>query len=341
MSFFVSSLLLNAMLSFTGASLLVRAALRLFRIPPGRIQLALLALPWLKLALDAARGMPAGSFFWQRIHGVRQDLGQFQVGFGVNHWGPLVQLRLSAKLGSRIFPQSAGDLLVGALARRGAWLPGALLGLVLLVSSALAARRLLGWFRHARAQRHAPLSLLSVEHGVPVLLDATHDGAPYASGVLAPRVVFSAEHYARLSPAERDACLLHELSHVAHHDTLWSPLLALLTDVFWFLPGARWVLRRVQCVMELRADEAAVRRGASPHALAAALVSTGELLQSRAAAGVGLVRPRLLLQRVQRLLEPGAVPPPRAGFQHWASRLLLLALVISCVLQAVFFGTQG
>jgi len=334
-------LLLNAMLSFAGAALLIAAALRLFRIPPGRIQLALLSLPWLKLGLDAARGMPEGSFFWQRVHGVRQDLGQFQVGFGVNHWGPLVQLRLSAKLGSRVFPQSAGDLLTGALARQGAWLPTALVGLVLLVSGGLATRRLLGWARHARAARHAAVSLLERRGRVAVWLDASHRGAPYAAGVLAPRVVFSAEHYAELSPAEREACLLHELSHIAHHDTLWSPLLALLTDVFWFLPGARWLLGRTQSVMELRADEAAVRHGASPHALAAALVSTGDQLLAGTALGVGLVRESLLRRRVHRLLEPGTEPPPRAGFQHWPSRLLLLALVISAVLQAVFFGTQG
>jgi beta-lactamase regulating signal transducer with metallopeptidase domain len=214
----------------------------------------------------------------------------------------------------------------------------------LLISALLVARRLRAFRAHARARSEASQLVLRTREGahgnVMCVLDADHRGAPYVSGVLAPRVVFSTEHWDSLSPAERAACLKHELAHVAHGDTLWAPLLTLLTDAFWFLPGARSLLGRARSVMELRADEAAVRAGAEPEALASALVSTGELLLTSPSLGVGLVRERLLARRVRRLLDPASEPPARAGFQYVGVRLVLTILVIIGILQSVFFGNQ-
>jgi hypothetical protein len=53
------------------------------------------------------------------------------------------------------------------------------------------------------------------------------------------------------------------------------------------------------------------------------------------------MRERLLLRRVRRLLEPEREPGPRAGFQHVGVRLLLMAVLVSTVLQAVFFGNYA
>ena len=336
--------IVNAMLSFTGAFVAVWLTLRLFRVGADRWQLVLLGLPWLKVFWDAAQGIPESSFFWQRVGGVHQDYGSFQAGFGANHWGPLLQFRLGAQLSGKTYPQSGAELLSSALSRVTPQLPVYVAAAILLVSALLVARRIWGFQAHMRVRRQALSSVLLVRQrplgNIVCIVDATYDGAPYASGVLAPRVVFSAEHFARLSAAERDACLLHELAHLAHGDTLWSPLLTLLTDAFWFLPGARWVLGRARSVMELRADEAALRAGAAPEALASALVSTGEQLLASTSPGVGLVRERLLARRVRRLLDPANEPAPRAGFQHVGVRLVLAALIIFGVLQSVFFGNQ-
>jgi beta-lactamase regulating signal transducer with metallopeptidase domain len=338
------NLIVNAMLSFAGAFLAVWMALRLFRVSADRWQLTLLGLPWLKVFWDAARGIPESAFFWQRLSGARQDFGSFQAGFGATPWGPLLQFRLGAQLNGKSYPQSAAELLSSALSRVTPQLPVYVATAIVLVSALLVARRIWGFRAHARARRQALSSVLLVQPrslgNIVCVVDAAHDGAPYVSGVLAPRVVFSAEHFGRLSAAEREACLMHELAHVAHGDTLWSPLLTLLTDAFWFLPGSRWVLTRARSVMELRADEAALRAGAAPEALASALVSTGEQLLASTSPGVGLVRARLLARRVRRLLDPASEPAPRAGFQHVGVRLVLTALIIFGVLQSLFFGNQ-
>ena len=338
------NLIVNAMLSFAGAFALVWLTLRLFRVAADRWQLLLLGLPWLKVFWDAAPGVPPGSFFWQRLSGVHQEHGAFQAGFGANPWGPSLQFRFGAQVGGQTYPQSAAELLSNGLSKLTPQLPLYLASGVLLVSCALVARRVWAFRAHARARRRTQQSVLLVQRralgDIVCVVDAGHDGAPYVSGVLAPRVVFSAEHFGRLSATERDACLLHELAHVAHGDTLWSPALALLSDAFWFLPGARQVLARVRNVMELRADEAAIAAGATPEALASALVTSGEMLLASTAPGVGLVRERLLARRVRSLPDPGHEPVPRAGFQHVGVRLVLAALIVFGVLQSVFFGNQ-
>ncbi len=339
---FTFNFLINGMLSFGGAWLLVWIVLRVFRIGPDRVALALLSAPWLKLFWDAGRGIPAGSFFWQRVLGVRQDLGTFQAGLGVTQEGLHVQLRLGALHAGQQYPQSAAELLDSALTRLWQPLPVYLTAGVLLVSAALAARRLGSWCWHW-SKRRSSASLLCVRshrgRQVRIVIDPAHVGPPYAAGVLAPYVVFSAQYHAQLSPAEREACLLHELAHVAHLDTLFSPLLALLGDVLWFLPGARAVVNRIRAVMELRADAAAVEGGADAHALASVLVVSGEQMRA-AVPGVGLVRQSLLARRVRRLLHVVAEPAPRWGFQRPWLRAVLLCFVLLSVLQSVFFGNQ-
>jgi hypothetical protein len=335
--------LVNSVLSFGGAWLLIWIVLRVFRVGPDRVQLALLAVPWLKLAWDGARGIPEGSFFWERLLGVRQDLGSFQVGFGANYWGLLVQLQLGARHAGQQYSQSAAELLDSALTRLSPGLPLYLTAGVLFISALLVVRRLGSWCWHWSARRRSSTRASFVHRAgkrrVRVYVEPGYRGAPYAAGVHAPYVVFSAVHYAQLSPAEREACLLHELAHVMHFDTLFSPLLTLLGDVFWFLPGSRPVLARVRAVMELRADAAAVEAGASGDVLASVLVVSAEQLHA-AAPGVGLLRDSLLARRVRRLLDAAAEPVPRLGFQRPWLRAVLLGLVTLSVLQSVFFGNQ-
>src|SRR5215207_983944 len=104
------NLIVNAMLSFTGALVVVWLALRLFRVGADRWQLVLLVLPWLKVFWDTRRGIPESSFFWQRLSGAHQDSGSFQAGFGASHWGPLLQFRLGAQVSGQSYPQSAAEL---------------------------------------------------------------------------------------------------------------------------------------------------------------------------------------------------------------------------------------
>lgn len=267
------------------------------------------------------------------------------MGLGATRFGPLVQFRLGALHDSKQYPQSAAELLSSGLSRWWGPLPEVLAALVISVSVLLVARRLLLWRRagasFARPATPVWRSVALGQRRVEVYVSASHTGAPFAAGVLRPYVVFSELHFARLNEAEREACLGHELAHIAHGDTWLSPLLILLTDLGWFLPGVRALLGRVLSLLELRADGAAVRAGAAPEALASALVTTGELLHAPRAVAVGLQRRGLLARRVRRLLEPAAEPEARSGAGPRVLRLVGTLVVVGGLLQSVFFGNYG
>lgn len=148
------NLLVNGAFVFAFAWLLARAALRLFRARPGRAHVALLSLPFLKLAIELARGVPDGSFLWLRARGVPQELGSFHVGVGLRWLVLDVRVALSALAGGHHYPQSAADLLAAALAKKVApWLPGAIALALIAVAAVRLSLRARAWRRTAAEVR--------------------------------------------------------------------------------------------------------------------------------------------------------------------------------------------
>jgi Zn-dependent protease with chaperone function len=339
------NLLVNALFSFVCTLGIVYGVLRLLRVGPDLGHLLLLGLPWLKLVWDLAQGIPESSFFWHKLAGAQQELGSFKLGFGATRFGPLLTFGLGARWGAGEYSQSAAELLDTGLRRVWPHLPTLVVLLTFGISSSLVARRLLSWACFARSRRRLCESTPVCWHqlkwrSVPVYVSAAHRGAPYASGVLRPYIVFSVESFVRLSEAERHAAIQHELSHVRHADTLLLPLWSLLCDVGWFLPGARGLLERWRATCELRADEAAVRAGVAREVLALALLRVSELVVQKPQVSASLGRRGgLLRRRIERLL--GAPEPaPRALYRHKLGRPLLVLLVVAGVLQSLFFGNH-
>jgi hypothetical protein len=144
------NLLTNSVGSFVLAAALASLASRALRVDGGRPRQLFLALPLVKLVWDVARGVPAGSFFWLKVAGARQDLGAFRFGFGVVHGVfPVVTLWLGALKAGVTYPQSIAELLATALTRKvGPEAPATVVVGVIGVGVALLARRVV---RAARA----------------------------------------------------------------------------------------------------------------------------------------------------------------------------------------------
>jgi beta-lactamase regulating signal transducer with metallopeptidase domain len=131
----------------------------------------------------------------------------------------------------------------------------------------------------------------------------------------------------RLGPAELDAVLLHELAHVRRSDFRWNLLQRIALALLWFHPVA-WALHAgVARERERCCDALAVRQGASPAALARALV---KLAEARTRPGPALVMAIAdrggLVERVRCLLEPadgGALP--------WRRRATALGWSLACL----------
>jgi beta-lactamase regulating signal transducer with metallopeptidase domain len=341
------NLLLNGIGSFLIAWLLSAAAVRLFRPRPGPAHLFLLLLPFLKVAIELLRGVPDDSFLWLRARGVPQDLGSFQIGFGVWWAVPQVHLVLSALSGGHRYGQSAADLLAAVLVKRGApWVPLAIATGLLCVSAARLAARAAEWRRALITRRAVSRSATLIgrvregRRSVALLVSGDIDGSPFTGGVLAPYICFPKRVWVALEAGERRAAIAHEIAHVAEHHVLLTTLAGIVRDLFWFVPFIGVAERRLREGCELSADARAVRRGTGAEVLASALVRAREVMplsMPLRAATLG-ANHSPLRARVARLLD--ASPGPRLGFQYLFVQAVLTVWVAAAVLRAVAFGNH-
>jgi beta-lactamase regulating signal transducer with metallopeptidase domain len=337
-------LLVNAIGSFAIAALIVALALKATRLGPGRAAQALWAVPFAKVAWDAARGIPSDAFFWARLAGVRQRIGSFMVGAGMKAVVPAVTAAFAAvtDIGKR--PSAIGDYTAVLLTRRvGPSAPLVVAAGVLFVAAARVVLRVvrvaLGEREGARLRARARLLEIRLvgRQRVEVFVSSEHRGAPFTGGIVCPYVCLPEATFEVLSAGERTASLEHELAHIAHRDLLLGTVLALAEDVLWFLPGRRAVRRRFDAATEALADRAAVKAGALPVDLATALLRVHEALAgARAAPSAALVGFRSqLAERTARIL--GRAPRPRLGLDRpWAQALFAVWVAAAAILSTLF-----
>jgi hypothetical protein len=336
------NLFVNAAFILLASLALAYGACALMRVERGRLRALLLSAPLFKAGYEIARGIPEQSFFWAKLSGARQELGSFQLGFGVQTpLIPVIDLQLGALSHGRDYPQSAADVLAGVLSRRvAAGLP-AWLGALLCVLVALGVLRFAfeGWrgvrarraiLREARLVETRRMGILSVR----IYVSESWQGVPFAAGVLRPWLCLPAQVERALSADEREAVIAHELAHLVHQDLLLLSATRFLAQALGFVPGARWLARQVQAQCELAADQRA-SRSVPPPMLASALVRVAELCRARDAvvAPLSFLHPgSALRERVELLLAPPAGRRPL-----WL-RLLLGALALATLLRASFFA---
>ena len=148
--------------------------------------------------------------------------------------------------------------------------------------------------------------------------------SPLVAGARRPRLVIPIR-WTRLSPAEQEALLLHELAHVQRHDYRWNLLQRLTLVVLWFHPVAWLLYRRLTHEREVCCDALAVSHGATPLKLAHALLRLAEHRAPPAlamAAGDGD-----FVTRIHRLLGVDAAPT-RAPVGARAAAFALSALCL-------------
>ncbi len=346
----------NACASFWLALALSLLIFRAFRLEQSRLGLVVLVLPFVKLALEFARGVPAASFFWRSEQGVRQVLGSFRVGFGFTAAGPLVQAQLWARHAGGTSPQSAGDLAVRALAGKLGPAVAPFVAFALVAASCTGVLR--AWSRRLAAsarvrgiaERATLRELRAVGFRVVRVLESGElSGPPFAAGILAP-CVFLPERLTRvLPPAEVEAVVQHELAHIRRFDAALMFALETLKCWFWYVPGTSAAVARVAAHLERRAADAALASGVGAPALARALVTTAELACEHAEPyALGMTGSAAVLEsRVRRLLSDVPVRSGSAAPAAKSSRVLLGALKLVAagwcalaVLRLVAFGNH-
>jgi beta-lactamase regulating signal transducer with metallopeptidase domain len=158
---------------------------------------------------------------------------------------------------------------------------------------------------------HPTVSRLARTLGVPeprVVVARDCPGGAALVGIRDPVVVVDAAVLARLDDEELEGLLAHELAHVRRRDNLLAAVVGSVRDVCFFVPGGRWVIRRLCAERELAADVMAVEATHRPGALASGLLKVID--ERRPVACAAFAAPAALVTRVERLVrdEPATGP---------------------------------
>lgn len=179
--------------------------------------------------------------------------------------------------------------------------------------------------RDLRVRRLAAATAARLRVPAPrvVVVDGCPGGA-LVVGIRQPTIVIDADLLAAVDDAELEGLLAHELAHVRRRDNLIALAVGVVRDVFFFVPGGRWVVRRLCAERELAADTMAVDATGRPGALASGLL---KVLDSRqpARACAAFAAPAALVVRVERLVDG----PPSGGRTRTAGEGLAVALALT------------
>ena len=99
---------------------------------------------------------------------------------------------------------------------------------------------------------------------------------PGIVGCLNPVILWPSDISHRMSDAQVEAILLHELAHVKRRDNLLALVHMCVQAVFWFHPVVWWIGARLVDERERACDEEVVRLGADPHQYAESILRTCE-----------------------------------------------------------------
>ena len=112
---------------------------------------------------------------------------------------------------------------------------------------------------------------------------------PGVVGILKPVLLLPAGITERLTPAQLEAILAHEVRHVQRRDNLTAAIHMLVETIFWFHPLVWWIRARLMEERERACDEEVMQMGREPQVYAESILKVCEFYlasDSPCAAGV-------------------------------------------------------
>jgi bla regulator protein blaR1 len=136
---------------------------------------------------------------------------------------------------------------------------------------------------------------------------------PALSGFWKPIVILPRGISQRLSSAELEAVLLHELAHAKRRDNWTAAFAHALACVFWFYPLLLWIEWCLNRERELACDEMVVRCGAAPEDYVAGILKICRFRLSENVAGVSAISRSNLKKRMEVIMSLSSrMPVPQA-----------------------------
>jgi beta-lactamase regulating signal transducer with metallopeptidase domain len=140
----------------------------------------------------------------------------------------------------------------------------------------------------------------------PRLAESEFLSVPVTFGIKHPSILL-ATTWREWEPAELDAVLAHEISHVARRDALTERLSLLHRAIFWFSPLSWWLDRRLAELAEEASDDAALGAGADRTRYAETVLGFFAVLEAAPGRvwwqGVAMAGAGQAEKRVDRILE--------------------------------------
>jgi HEAT repeat protein/protein involved in polysaccharide export with SLBB domain len=158
--------------------------------------------------------------------------------------------------------------------------------------------------------------------------------SPVLFGLRRPTILVP-DDWPAMTEATQRAGLLHELAHLARGDHRLVPLLQLVRVLFFFHPGVRWLLARLECERELLCDEAVVAQGLEPRDYARLLLEFAGRGGRLGPAPLGVGNPATIKARIHHLLEDSMKRRPSPPARRRALALGALVLSLAAALGAV------
>ncbi len=350
------NLLVNSILSLILGLILVFFFIWFFRIQVGHWKIALLSLPFVKLVFDFAKGIPEKSVLFSGVDpfALPPKHQILSIGLGLDGWWPTFKTGLSVNgLDGQIYNSSIGDYVALWISQEfGPQMALILVSVILTGSALLLLVRFVQYGRFENERRKDRLKspgyrILSVgRRSVDVYISSHFSGTPFTGGLLRPYICLPEDAVQKLIPEELDAVIAHEVGHIRFYDLLVTVLIQCLGDLFWFVPGYRWLSRKIDRLREVVADSWAVSQNIDPQFLASALVKLKEIPEKQG----GLVlysaffrEKSLLKERVERLMGHDQENKPRFGWQYsrlrWVVALFIAIFVLNSVLGGNFWGS--
>jgi len=115
-----------------------------------------------------------------------------------------------------------------------------------------------GWLQ-VRASIHSS-SRMTLLAGVPVL-SSPLSTEPGIFGIFRPVLLLPERINNRLTPAQLDAIIAHEMSHVSRRDNLTAAIHMVVQAIFWFHPVVWWIKARLLEEREQACDEIVLQSG--------------------------------------------------------------------------------
>lgn len=347
------NLLANATFSLVCGLIVVGLLIWIFRVGTDHSRLFLLSLPFVKIIYDLIRGVPQGSVLFSGVDPFSLPGGNqtFSIGAGISNWSFFMNAVFTVRdLSGKAYAASAGDyLLILSQQKLGALAPFIIVSSVLSISSFLLLRRVvkgISFELERRKNRRLSETMDSIALGwrrVDVYRSAFDSGSPFTGGIIRPYICLPTDADSRLTDSERNAVLAHELGHIRNADVLITILIQTMGDLFWFVPGYRWLSRRLERLREILADQYAVRSGVGASVLASVLIKLKETPESKRQPILysAFFRERSLLkERVERLVGLRVDHQSRLGWSQRWFRLAVSISAVGAVINSTFAGNR-